>query len=122
MSGVIPSISNFYNKAKKKIGACFSKNPPASCRTNSSPYIGNYNGQPLMSPPYNYEFGKKRKGCKSTKKLSAKIRNLCRRLKIKTTKKVGKRRVCKPMKLIMKQIKKKMRKVRRTRRRSGFGW
>jgi curved DNA-binding protein CbpA len=81
-----------------------------------------------------YNLGKKRKssrrkGCKSkgpTKKLPAKIRKLCRSLKIKTTRKVGSRRVCKPMQLIMKQIRKKMRKVRRTRRRtrrrSGFGW
>jgi hypothetical protein len=60
--------------------------------------------------------GSRRKGCKSkgpTKKLPSKIRKLCKRLKIKTTKKVGRRRVCKSLSTIMKQIKKKMKKITR---------
>lgn len=71
-----------------------------------------------------FSFGKKRRkirrGCKSKrpmKKIPAKIRKLCKRLKIKTTRKVGSRRVCKSLSVLMKQIHKKMRK----RRRSGFG-
>ena len=68
----------------------------------------------------NVQFGKKRrrKGCKGrTKKLPAKIRKLCKRLKIKTTKRVGGRRVCKSIKTLMKQIKKRMKKSKKCRRR-----
>jgi hypothetical protein len=70
----------------------------------------------------NLQFGKRRrrKGCKSkgpTKKLPAKIRKLCKRLKIKTTKRVGGRRVCKSIKTIMKQIKKRMKKSKKSRSR-----
>jgi hypothetical protein len=70
----------------------------------------------------NVQFGKRRrrKGCKSkgpTKKLPAKIRKLCKRLKIKTTKRVGGRRVCKSIKTIMKQIKKRMKKSKKSRSR-----
>jgi hypothetical protein len=70
-------------------------------------------------------FGKKRKshrrrkGCKSkgaNKKLPAKVRKMCRKLKIKTTKKVGRRRVCKSLKTIMAQIRKKMKKMKKVRR------
>jgi hypothetical protein len=71
-----------------------------------------------------FSFGKKRRkirrGCKSKrpmKKIPAKIRKLCKRLKIKTTRKVGSRRVCKTLSVLMKQIQKKM----RSKRRSGFG-
>jgi hypothetical protein len=58
-------------------------------------------------------FGKKRKVYKrsSKKKLPAKIRKLCRKLKIKTTKKVGGRRVTKKISELKKLIARKMRKV-----------
>jgi len=67
------------------------------------------------------QFGKKRrsKGRKSkgvTKKLPTKIRNLCKRLKIKTTKRVGRRRVYKPIKTLMKQIRMRMKKMKKTTR------
>uniref|UniRef100_A0A6C0B0A0 Uncharacterized protein n=1 Tax=viral metagenome TaxID=1070528 RepID=A0A6C0B0A0_9ZZZZ len=63
-------------------------------------------------------FGKKRKvhrrkGCKS-KKLPAKIRKMCRRLKIKTTKKVGSRRVCKSLSSLKKQIARKLRRMKKS--------
>ena len=67
-----------------------------------------------------YSFGKKRKsrkGRSKKNKLSAKIRRLCRKFKIKTTKKVGNRRVYKSIKVLKKQIAKKMKKVRRTKKR-----
>jgi hypothetical protein len=69
-------------------------------------------------------FGKRRsrrggrKGCRSkssNKKLPARIRKLCKRLGIKTTKKVGHRRVCKSMSVIKKQIARKMRSRRHRR-------
>jgi hypothetical protein len=41
---------------------------------------------------------------------------MCRKLKIKTTKKVGRRRVCKSLKTIMAQIRKKMKKMKKVRR------
>jgi len=54
---------------------------------------------------------KSRKGCKGRtyKKLPAHIRKMCRKLKIKTTKKVGSRRVCKKLSVIKKLIARKMR-------------
>ena len=76
-----------------------------------------------------FSFGKKRRSRKSKKtnrKPPVKILRLCRRLKIKCTKKVGKRRVYKSLAVLKKQIKRKMkktkRKVRRTTRfRFSFG-
>jgi len=69
------------------------------------------------------QFGKKsrRKARKSkgvTKKLPAKIRKLCKRLKIKTTKRVGRRRVRKSIKTLMKQIRMRMKKMKQTTRRT----
>jgi len=60
-------------------------------------------------------FGKKRRSVKHRKKLPSKIRKLCRKLKIKTTKKVGNRRVYKTLKVLKKQIARKM-KVHHRRR------
>jgi len=65
-----------------------------------------------------YSFGRrrrhyKRRKTRKTSKIPAKIRKLCKRLKIKTTKKVGGRRVRKSLKVLMKQIKQKMRKLKR---------
>jgi hypothetical protein len=57
-----------------------------------------------------------RKSCRSkgaSKKLPAKIRKLCRKLKIKTTKKVGSRRICKKLSVIKKQIARKLRKIKK---------
>jgi hypothetical protein len=59
---------------------------------------------------------RRRSGRKVHKKLPAKIRKLCKRLKIKCTKKVGSRRVYKRMSVLKKQIARKMRKMRRHRR------
>ena len=57
------------------------------------------------------EFGKKRrKACKGTK-LPAKILKLCKKFKIKTTKKVGGKKVCKKLSVIKKMIAKKIRKL-----------
>jgi hypothetical protein len=71
------------------------------------------------------QFGKKRLRKKSSKsvkkaakKLPAKIRKLCKRLKIKTTKQVGTRRVYKSIKILMKQIKMRMKKMKKTTRRT----
>ena len=72
-------------------------------------------------PRRDMSFGRKRKGCRTkrgvTKKLPAKLRKLARKLKIKTTKKVGNRRVCKSMAVIKRQIARRMRKVRGSTRR-----
>jgi hypothetical protein len=72
------------------------------------------------------QFGKKRLRKKSgksvkkaAKKLPAKIRKLCKRLKIKTTKRVGSRRVRKSIKILMKQIRMRMKKMKKTTRRTG---
>jgi hypothetical protein len=62
-------------------------------------------------------FGKKRSSKRATKKLPAKIRKLCKRLKIKTTKRVGGRRVHKSIKTLMKQIRMRMKKMKKTTRR-----
>jgi len=59
---------------------------------------------------------KKRSVKKASKKLPVKIRKLCKRLKIKTTKRVGRRRVCKPIKTLMKQIRMRMKKMKKTTR------
>jgi hypothetical protein len=88
-------------------------NPPRCIRR-----VGHLQGTQYQGPMLPSGFGKKRrrnarKGCKSktsNKKLPAKIRKLCKKLKIKTTKKVGKRRVCKSLKVILKQIAKKLKK------------
>jgi endonuclease V-like protein UPF0215 family len=60
----------------------------------------------------------RRKGCRSKgdKKLPAKIRKLCKKLKIKTTKKVGSRRVCKKLSVLKKQIARKLRKMKKSSR------
>ena len=66
-------------------------------------------------------FGKKkrtRKTLKKGKKPPAKILRMCRRLKIKTTKKVGKRRVYKSVALLKKQIAKRLKKSRKPRKRT----
>ena len=57
-------------------------------------------------------FGKRRRRHRrrSCKKIPAKILKMCKRLKIKTTRKVGNKRVRKTIKELMKQIKNKMRK------------
>jgi hypothetical protein len=63
----------------------------------------------------------RRKGCRSKrpmKKLPATIRNMCRKLGIKTTRKVGNKRVCKNLTLLKRQIAKK-RKSTRGRRSTG---
>jgi hypothetical protein len=62
--------------------------------------------------------GKKRSVKKAAKKLPAKIRKLCKRLKIKTTKRVGRRRVRKSIKILMKQIRMRMKKMKKTTRRT----
>jgi len=62
--------------------------------------------------------GKKRSVKKAAKKLPAKIRKLCKRLKIKTTKRVGSRRVYKSIKILMKQIRMRMKKMKKTTRRT----
>jgi hypothetical protein len=64
-------------------------------------------------------FGKKKRKSRSKKgrKPPAKILKMCKRFKIKCTKKVGKRRVYKSAATLKKQLKRKMRKVRR--RKSG---
>ncbi len=69
------------------------------------------------------QFGKKRrrkarKSKRANKKLPAKIRKLCKRLKIKTTKRVGGRRVYKSIKILMKQIRMRMKKMKKTTRRT----
>jgi len=65
----------------------------------------------------------KRKG---SRKPPARLIKMCRKYKIKCTKKVGKRRVYKKIRVLKKQLKrkvknKKTRKVRRTRRKTRFG-
>jgi hypothetical protein len=65
-------------------------------------------------------FGKKKRKTRSKKgrKPPAKILKMCRRFKIKCTKKVGKRRVYKSASALKKQLKRKMRKSRKSRRKS----
>jgi hypothetical protein len=85
------------------------------------------NARDILMEVTTLNFGKRRrrrstrrKGCKSkgpTKKLPSKIRKMCKRLKIKTTKKVGRRRVCKSIATLMKQIKRKLKKMKKTHRR-----
>ena len=59
---------------------------------------------------YGMSFGKRRK-TKKTKKIPKNIIKLCRKYKIKMTKKVGKRRVYKKLAVLKKQI--RIRKLRR---------
>jgi hypothetical protein len=77
-------------------------------------------------------FGKKKKSKsrKTTKKPPAAILKKCRKLKIKTTKKVGSKRVYKSVSMLKKLIRRKSKKThrkshrkshRRSHRRSGFG-
>jgi hypothetical protein len=75
-------------------------------------------------------FGKRRKSRKVRKnakkthadfrrlprKLPASVRKMCRKLKIKCTVKVGSRKVYKKLSVVKKQIARKMRKMRRSRR------
>ena len=67
-------------------------------------------------------FGKKKRKSRSKKvgkksrKPPAKILKLCKRFKIKCTKKVGKRRVYKSVAVLKKQLKRKMKKSRKTRK------
>jgi hypothetical protein len=79
-----------------------------------------------------FSFGKKRKSTrrKSVKKPPAAILKRCRKLKIKTTKKVGSRRVYRSLSLLRKLIKKKSKKIKKAKkskrskkakRRSRFG-
>ena len=59
-------------------------------------------------------FGKKRRKVRKTpkgSKLSSKIRKLCKKFKIKTTKKVGGKKVCKKLSVIKKLIARKMKKI-----------
>jgi hypothetical protein len=63
---------------------------------------------------------------KSIKKPPTRLIKMCRKYKIKCTKKVGKRRVYKSVTVLKKQLKRKLknkktRKVRRTRRKTRFG-
>ena len=55
---------------------------------------------------------KSTKRTKRTKKIPAKLKRMCKRLGIKLTRKVGKRRVNKSLKQLKKQIKIKMKKQR----------
>ena len=76
-----------------------------------------------------FSFGKKRRSRRSRKsrksmkrngkKPSAKVMRMCRKCKVKTTKKVGKRRVYRPESLLVKLCKKKMRRMKK--RKSRFG-
>ena len=73
-----------------------------------------------------FSFGKKQmKKKRLVKKPPSKVLRICRRLKIKTTKKVGSRRVYKSLKVLKKQIKLKVRKMHKRkshhRRKSSFG-
>jgi len=74
-----------------------------------------------------FHFGKKKRKSRSKKvrKPPAKLLKMCKRFKIKCTKKVGKRRVYKSASVLKKQLKQKMRKsrkVRKVRRVSRFGF
>jgi hypothetical protein len=75
-----------------------------------------------------FHFGKKKRKSRSKKvrKPPAKLLKMCKRFKIKCTKKVGKRRVYKSAAVLKKQLKRKMRKVRKPRRKarrvSSFGF
>jgi hypothetical protein len=63
-------------------------------------------------------FGRRRKRTvkrKGSKKPPARLIKMCKRYRIKCTKKVGKRRVYKKVSVLKKQLKRKMGKVRRTR-------
>ena len=63
-------------------------------------------------------FGKKKRTVRKTlkKKPSAKILRTCKKLKIKTTKKVGSKRVYKSVTILKKLIKRKMRKMKKVRK------
>jgi len=82
--------------------------------------------------PFLFEFGKKRRHRSRTKKSSvrkppASLLKLCKKHHIKTTKKVGNRRVYKKIGVLKKQLRRKMskrrkmRKVHRRRRVARFG-
>jgi len=63
-------------------------------------------------------FGRRRKRTvkrKGSKKPPSRLIKMCKRYRIKCTKKVGKRRVYKKVSVLKKQLKRKMGKVRRTR-------
>jgi hypothetical protein len=96
-----------------------------------SQHISRFTSSPIVSSVLSFGsrrsgFGKRtrkvrrtrrtaRKGCKghkNLKKVPARLRRLCRKYKIKTTKKVGKSRVCKSLSTLKKQLKRKM-KTRR---------
>ena len=67
-----------------------------------------------------------RKGRKANKKLPASIRRMCRKYKIKCTKKVGSRKVYKKLSIVKRQIAKRRRSMKKAmkrmnRRRSSFG-
>ena len=69
---------------------------------------------------------KGRKGRKTNKKLPASIRRMCRKYKIKCTKKVGSRKVYKKLSIVKRQIAKRRRSMKKAmkrmnRRRSSFG-
>jgi hypothetical protein len=126
------------NKCRSKRGCAHTKR---GCRRakgilGGSIYEGPMLPSPVSTPEYMKEaaelmFGKKRraprrktsrKGRSSRKPPSA-IRKMCKKLKIKITKKVGGRRVYKSLALLKKQIKLKKRKNAKkvTRRKSRFG-
>jgi len=84
--------------------------PPSFAAGFQSPLVGIANGNSMRTPKS--AFGKKkRKTTKRGKKgIPVRIKRMCKRLKIKLTRKVGKRRIVKTLKQLKKEIAKKLKK------------
>jgi hypothetical protein len=111
-TGLLEPPGAFSFGSRRRRGAAFG---------SYSSHISRFTSSPVVSDVLS--FGRRRtrarKGCsghKGLKKLPASVRRMCRKYKIKTTKKVGKKRMCKSMAVIKKQLRRKMKSSKRSRR------
>jgi hypothetical protein len=109
-TGLIEPPSAFSFGRHRRMGFGYSG---CAAQNSNSQIVRDVLGNPENTSNKGMGFGKKRRTSRKTRKsrkIPAKLMKLCRKYKIKTTKKVGKRRVPKSMTLIKRQLKSKMKR------------
>jgi hypothetical protein len=105
-TGLIEPPGEFSFGRRRRMGFGYSG---CAAQNSDSQIVRDVLGNPENTSTKGMAFGKKRKSRK-TRKIPAKLAKMCRKYKIKTTKKVGKRRVPKSITVIKRQLKNKMKR------------
>ena len=109
-TGLIEPPGEFSFGRRRRMGFGYSG---CAAQNSDSQIVRDVLGNPENTSNKGMAFGKKRKSSRKTRKsrkIPAKLAKMCRKYKIKTTKKVGKRRVPKSITVIKRQLKNKMKR------------